>query len=172
VTRLAIVLALVAAALPAGAAAVAPDPYQAALAYARCMRAHGVPHPNPDRKGDFSLTPAQDARLRAVGRAKVQAADAACFHYLKPVVSTKPLSPKAMAQAKHVLTEVRDCMHDAGFELGRPVVRNLTRGRAFFGFAPGDPPSKAMNRADHVCEQKVRLAQRIDAIVAADRAPV
>lgn len=36
------------------------DPYKAALAFARCMRQHGVPHPNPDSAGNFHLTPHQE----------------------------------------------------------------------------------------------------------------
>ena len=59
------------AALSATAAAPRPsaDPYEAGLAFAACMRAHGVPHPDPERNGDFNLTPAQEQRLRAVGMA-------------------------------------------------------------------------------------------------------
>jgi len=174
VTRLttaAVALAALAVASPADAASRA-TPYTAGLAFAACMRAHGVPPPDPDRKGDFRLTPADEQRLRAVGRAKVEAADAACFHFLKPFVSTKPLSPEAKAQARAVLQQVRACVGEAGFRLGAPLVRDLSRGRAFFGFAAGPPPSRAMTRAEHACERRVQLAKKIDVIVAADRAPV
>ena len=60
------------AALSATAAAPRPsaDPYEAGLAFAACMRGHGMPHPDPDRNGDFNLTPAQQHRLRAVGMAR------------------------------------------------------------------------------------------------------
>ena len=61
------------------------NPYAAGLAFAACMRAHGVPHPNPDRNGDFHLTPAQERRLKAAGHANVEAATQTCFKYLKPV---------------------------------------------------------------------------------------
>ena len=172
----ALAFAAVAAAFAAATAAGAPgNPHTAGVAYAACMREHGVPHPDPDRKGNFSLTPAQEARLRAVGRAKVEAADAACFHFIKPFVSTQPLTPRAQAQARAVLAKVRACVAEAGFRLGPPTVRNLSRGRAFFGFADdasSSPASKAMTRAEHACEQRVSLAQMIDAIVAVDRAPV
>jgi Spy/CpxP family protein refolding chaperone len=165
------------ATLSAAAASPRPsaDPYRAGLAFAACMRAHGVPHPDPDRHGDFSLTPAQEQRLRAVGIAKVHAADKACFKYLKPVVSTKPLSAKAKAQARQGLEQVRTCVRGFGFRLGAPVVQNLSRGRAFFGFKPSataSPPSRAMMKAEHICERRVQLAKRISAIVAIDRAPV
>jgi Spy/CpxP family protein refolding chaperone len=165
------------AALSATAAAPRPsaDPYRAGLAFAACMRAHGVPHPDPDRNGDFNLTPTQEHRLRAVGMAKVRAADKACFKYLKPVVSTKPLSARAKAQASQVLEHVRTCVRGFGFRLGAPVVQNLSRGRAFFGFKPSaaaSPPSPAMMKAEHICERRVQLAKKISAIIAVDRAPV
>ena len=57
----------------------------------------------------------------------------------------------------------------------RPRCENLSRGRAFFGFAndgTSSQPSPAMTKAEHACERKVGLAQKIDAIVAVDRAPV
>ena len=66
-------------------------------------------------------------------------------------------------------------MSEAGFRLGPPTVENLSRGRAMFGFAndaSSSPASKAMTRAEHACEAKVGLAQKIDVIVAVDRAPV
>jgi hypothetical protein len=171
----AVAVAALALAVQASAARPPSNPHEAGLAFATCMRAHGVPHPDPDRRGDFTLSPRDEARLRASGRAKVEAADAACFHFLKPFVSTKPLSSQAIAQARAVLAQVRDCMADAGFRLGPPTVRNRTRGRAFFGFANDATSSKtspAMSRADRACEKKVGLAKRIDAIVAVDRAPV
>src|SRR6476660_2951787 len=176
--RVAVITAALAIAAVAAlsATAAAPrrsaDPYKAGLAFAACMRAHGVPHPDPDRNGDFNLTPAQEQRLRAVGMAKVRAADKACFKYLKRVVSTKPLSAKAKAQARHVLGQIRTCVRGFGFRLGAPVVRNLSRGRAFFGFKPSataSPPSRALMRAEHICERRVQLAKRIDAIIAIDR---
>jgi hypothetical protein len=148
------------------------NPYKAGLAFAACMRAHGVPHPNPDRTGDFHLTPAQERRLKAAGHTRVEAATRACFKYLKPVVSTKPLSAKAKARAKKVLEQLRTCVRKLGFKLGAPVVKNMTLGRAFFGFLPGERPTKAMTTAEHTCERRVHLAKKIDAIVAADRAPV
>ena len=50
---------------PVAAAATAPpshDPYTASLAYAKCMRAHGVPHPDPDRRYQTANALAEDLR--------------------------------------------------------------------------------------------------------------
>ncbi len=153
-----------------GPAAPHIDPHAAGVAYARCMRAHGVPHPDPDANGDFHLTPAQERRMRTASPARHEAADAACFHFLKGTVSTAPLSKAAQRAALVPLREVRRCMRARGYTLGKPTVRSLSRGRAMFGFetAPAHP-SKQLNAAQHACEQKVGLAKKLDAIIKADR---
>jgi hypothetical protein len=59
------------------------DPAQAALAYGRCMRQHGIDIPDPQVDADGGL----DMELpRAVNRddPKYQAADQACGRYLPP----------------------------------------------------------------------------------------
>ena len=168
---LAAVSASVAAAVPPGSDRV----YSPSLAYAKCMRAHGVPQPDPDRNGDIHLTPADERRLRRVGRAKVQAADKLCFNlHLKGVVSTKPLSVAGRLRAIRVLEELSACMRGYGYRMGRPVVRNLSRGRAFFGFdrpALGVRDRVQFARSQHTCERRVDMARKIDAIIRADRGP-
>jgi hypothetical protein len=152
------------------------DPYRAALAFARCMRAHGVPHPDPDRGGSFRLTPADEAKLRRVGRARVEAADKACFHFLRPVVSTKPLSDGAKRLARAALQKVRGCMRRHGYVFGEPVVRDMTRGRAFFGFADVSAATRAAQgtpryrTSQRTCERG--LAHALDEIVADDRGEI
>jgi hypothetical protein len=160
-----------AASTPAPAAA-APhiDPHRAGVEYARCMRAHGVPHPDPDAEGDFHLTPAQERRMHEASPQQHEAADAACFHYLKGTVSTAPLSKAAQRAALVPLGDVRRCMHARGYELGKPTVRNMSRGRAMFGFETAPlHPSKQLNAAEHACERKAGLARKLDAIIKADR---
>ena len=167
--------------LPGTQAAALPpaphlDPYKAAVRYAQCYRARGIPHPYPDANGDFHLTPAQERKMRAVATPKqLEAADAACFHFLEGTVSTQPLSAGAKRAALVPLRDLKRCLHGYGYEMGNPMVRNLSRGRAMFGFesGPGRPADagarKKLEAAQHTCERKVKLAARIDAIVKADR---
>ena len=153
------------------------NPYLASLAFAQCMREHGVAHPNPDRSGDFHLTLAQERRMRASATPKEhEAAETSCFHFLKGTVSTKPLSRAAMHAALEPLRDLKRCMHGYGYEFGKPLVRNLSRGRAMFGFDSAAQPSPRNARererfgtAQHTCEKRVNLARRIDAIIKADR---
>jgi len=65
-------------------------------------------------------------------------------------------------------------MRGYGYRMGRPVVRNLSRGRAFFGFdrpALGVRDRVQFARSQHTCERRVDMARKIDAIIRADRGP-
>ena len=98
-------------------------------------------------------------------------ADKACFHFLRPVVSTRPLSAHAIARAKRALRANAMCMAKRGFDFfdSPPVVRNLSRGRAFFGYerAQTVPRTKEFLAARAACERV--LNAKLDAIVADDR---
>ena len=103
-----------------------------------------------------------------------EAAEKACFQLLKGVVSTAPLSAGAMRAALVPLRELERCLQGYGYVVGKPTVKNLSRGRAFFGFDGATRPATSagrarLERAQHTCEKRVKLAQRIDAIVKADR---
>jgi hypothetical protein len=150
------------------------DPYEAALAFSDCMRRQGLPYPRPDRAGNFDLKPRQEQRLLRFSRARREAAEKACFHHLRPVVSTKPLSSRAKARARQALRKFAGCMRAEGFDLySDPVVRNMSRGRAFFGFERTKPATRGVQRthkflkARTFCERKLRA--RLDRIVANDR---
>jgi hypothetical protein len=141
--------------------------YRAAVAYARCMRARGIAHPNPNRAGDFELTPKQEARMRASATpAQHEAADAACFHYLEGTVSTKPLSRAAQKAALVPLRELKACLAAHGYHVGKPIVRLMSRGRAMFGF---DRAVRTPRTVQLGCEAKVHLARRISRIIRIDR---
>jgi hypothetical protein len=157
------------------------DPYTASLRYARCMRQHGVPHPDPDKHGDFNLTPADEKRMRAVGPKKRKAADDACFHHLKGL-NLQPLSRHAIALATKVVEDLGRCLRSYGHKVGPPQVRNLGRGRASFGFkaqpgrdreywqsAAGQRERRRLPRDQHTCEKRVRMAARLSKIIADDR---
>src|SRR5690349_12493926 len=74
--------------------------YLAAVRYAQCMRDHGVPFPMPNAAGDFHLSHRRERAMKAAATQQERNADdAACFHFLKGTVSTKPLSLNAQRQA-------------------------------------------------------------------------
>jgi hypothetical protein len=120
------------------------NPYIASLAYAKCLRARGVPHPNPDRHGDFDLTPANERRLRSVPKTRRDAAMKACFHNLAGL-NHEPLSDRAHKRALRVLVQLKRCLHGFGYEVGRPVVRNMSFGRRC---SASRPPARAARRGN------------------------
>jgi hypothetical protein len=160
---------------PVAAAATTPpshDPYAASLAYAKCMRAHGVPHPDPDRTGEFHLTAAEERLLKAVPTAQRKAADRACVSTLKGL-DNRPLTHQAHLRALRVLRQVAACMKRHGHQMGPPIVKNLSNGRAMFGFqgrAGNSSPSYL--RDQHGCEKRVRLAHKLAVIIAEDRSHI
>lgn len=141
------------------------------------MRQHGVPHPDPDRKGDFELTRAEEQRLRSVPGAKRKAAEDACFHHLKGL-NLQPLSPRAIKRAKRVLADFADCAREKGHKVGAPMVQKMSRGRAFFGLKSlpdqnrrfwQSPAGTRLKRALLVCEKEVDMGPRISKIIDEDR---
>ena len=140
---------------PAKASHVSADPYRPSLAYARCLRRHGVPHPDPNRAGDFNLTPADERRMRAVPKRQREAATRACFHTLKGL-DMRPLSRQGQRR---------------GYTLGAPIFRNMSMGRMMFGFerTPQQVPRQRLERDQHACERQVHLARKLNQIIADDR---
>jgi hypothetical protein len=153
------------------------DPYKASLSFARCMRRHGVPHPDPDRGDNFHLTARDERLMRRAGPRKHEAAEKACFHYLKPVVSTKPLSLHAKALAARALRGFSRCMRARGYDFyGDPVVRNLSRGRAFLGFKKTNPRIMSAQRTERFLRARTScervLNSKLEDIIATDRGEI
>lgn len=145
------------------------NPYLASLAYARCLRSHGIPQPWPDKHGEFSLTPADENQLRKVPQAKRDAGTRACFHDIS-ALNNEPLSEHAHRRAIKVLLELKKCLHGFGYSVGKPTVRNISFGRAMFGFdSTAAAPTQRLQHAQHVCEKRVDLARRITRIINEDR---
>jgi hypothetical protein len=145
------------------------NPYLASLAYAKCLRNRGIPHPNPDKHGEFSLTAAQERRLQSIPRARRDRATKACFHNLAGL-NNAPLSDQAHRRAIEVLQKEKGCLRGLGYEVGNPIVHNLSFGRAMFGFdGTSVPPTERGRRAEHTCEARVGLARKITQIINEDR---
>jgi hypothetical protein len=93
----------------------APDPQDAALAFARCMRQHGVDMPDPqtDSSGRTRL------QLRGnPDKRKLQAAEAACGSLLKG--GHGPGQPLSAAQQDAMLNFAR-CMRQHGIDMPDPT---------------------------------------------------
>lgn len=63
------------------------------LAYAACMRSHGVPNfPDPDNSGNFSALKNETLQQLGVTSAQLRAADSRCVHLLPPGEGGNPLT--------------------------------------------------------------------------------
>ena len=118
----------------------------------------------------------------AVDAKQRKAADDACFHHLKGL-NLRPLSARAIDLANRVVGDLGRCLRSYGHEVGAPHVRNLGRGRAFFGFEPlpethdsaywkspvGRLEMRRRQRDQKTCEKQVKMAAKLSKIVADDR---
>ena len=120
--------------------------------------------------------------MRAVDPKRRKAADDLCFHHLEGL-NLRPLSSRAIALANTVVADLGRCLRSYGHEVGSPQVRNLGRGRAFFGFKPlpvthdsaywespvGQLERRRRQRDQATCEKRVKMAARLTKIIADDR---
>jgi hypothetical protein len=69
-----------------------------------------------------------------------------------------------------VLLELKNCLRGFGFDVGKPMVRNMSFGRAMFGFGTtAGPLTPRLQHAQQVCEKRVDMARRITRIINEDR---
>jgi hypothetical protein len=130
---------------PAGAAAAGSTNYQKAVAYAQCMRSHGVPNfPDPDSQGNFLIN-GQKANLP--GGSVMDSADRACRHLL-PNGGRMTVAQQQQA-LKHAL-KFSACMRAHGLPdfpdpsaAGGGVVMNLHG----TGLSPQSPQFQAARQA-------------------------
>jgi hypothetical protein len=119
--------------------------HQSDVAFAHCMRSHGVPGwPDPLPGGGFPRTGSGNSGPQAKSAMKT------CQHLLpaKPVLS-------AAQQARKLAQELKEakCLRTHGFpDFPDPNVRNSSAGPFSFprGFDPGSPQAQAAGRACHL----------------------
>jgi hypothetical protein len=91
---------------PAASATGGSTRQQAALAYARCMRAHGVPDfPDPDTNGDFHLSDNQQGGgSKGSGSSSVSSQETAADHVCHHLLGAGP--QLNAAQNQHALSQL------------------------------------------------------------------
>jgi len=102
---------------PAASATGGPTREQAALAYAGCMRSHGVPDfPDPDGNGDFHLSNNQQGRgAKGSGSTSVSSQEMAANHLCHHLLAAGPQMDAAQNQhALSQLVKYAQCMRAHG----------------------------------------------------------
>lgn len=112
------------------------DRMQAALDFARCMRAHGVDMPDPDPNGGVKIQVPG-----GTDKTKVSAAQQACKQYLPNGGVPPTLSPEQVEQAR----TFAKCMREHGVNVPDP---DPATGRfTLSGVNPDDPAFKNATQA-------------------------
>ena len=94
------------------------DPEEAGLAFAKCMREHGIDMPDPEvgelifeqGKGDFD--PESD---------EYHAAEQECQPLLEAAIGALEVDPEQLAENRERLLEYARCMRDHGIDMPDPV---------------------------------------------------
>jgi hypothetical protein len=95
------------------AATAGSSGYQKAVAYANCMRQHGVPNfPDPLSNGSFTLTPAVTGGTNGQFSSQYQAALSAC----ESIEPSGTLSAQQQQHALDQLLKVSACMRSHGYQ--------------------------------------------------------
>jgi hypothetical protein len=88
--------------------------YQKALAYARCIRAHGIPdYPDPNSQGQFIIQNGASAPP-SVSAAVANAAATACQKLLPPAMAQGPPSGSSGQGASSQALKFSECMRSHG----------------------------------------------------------
>ena len=131
------------------------DPEEAALAFAECMREHGVDMPDPQVGSNGEMTFSIGVGPGSADVEKMQAAQEAC----------QDLMPRSMGEPRELTAEQKDamlgfaqCMRDHGIDMPDPVFEG--GGMVRIGGGPGtdgsqgpafDPRSEEFQAASETC---------------------
>lgn len=121
------------------------DRMQQALAYARCMRAHGVDMPDPvaDNDGGIRITLGTKGKVDGSTQAKVQGAMNACKQYAPNGGNPPSMSPEDLAKARSFAA----CMRQHGFDMPDPDPNGGGGIRINNSRGPDDPTFKSAMQA-------------------------
>jgi len=137
-----------------GAATTAEqDPQEAALAFARCMREHGVDMPDPSANGGIQLNVGPDGDPE-----KVEEAQQACDHFLQN--AGPQLSEEQQSAIQDAALAFAKCMREHGIDMPDPQFeggRMTLQGGPENGMDPDDPK---FQEAQEACQPIMDEAAR------------
>lgn len=150
-TAVAGVLAL--AACGSGSASGPDAPIGRLVAYANCMRHHGLPtYPDPDRNGNLVVTPAD--RIDP-GSPQYKRAAAACTKLAPGAAPGEGMTPAEHKAALERMTRYAQCMRKRGVPMQNPWTG--PNGGVGISLPPSVDPASALYRsADAACRHFMR----------------
>lgn len=126
-------------------------PARGALAYAACMRSHGVHNfPDPNANGDFLSLKSETLQQLGVTSAQMRAADGQCSHLLPPGQGGNPLTVQQQqdylaataCMRSHGITSFPDPVFSGG-SVTYPIPSSI------------DPHSPRFTQAQHTCARLI-----------------
>lgn len=148
-------LALAACGSDGSGAAAAEDPQQqaqdAALAYSRCMREHGVdvPDPQPGERGIRLMAP------DGVPPERMRTADEACQKHLEDIKPPELSEEQQQEMREAALAHAR-CMREHGIDMPDPTFGENGEARVRIGPGSGvDPEDPDFEKAQDACRDKL-----------------
>lgn len=100
---------------------VPADPEEASLAFARCMREHGIDMPDPQAQGGGGVVIA--GTFEEIDGEKMAAADAECKHFLEAAgANFQPPSGEELEKMKTEMLAFAKCMREHGFDMPDPQI--------------------------------------------------
>jgi hypothetical protein len=123
---------------------------QAMLAYAKCMRQHGVPVEDPKFGGGRTT---MRAGGKNVSRHTMDAAQQACEHFQKEI-KAPPMSKERQAEFRKAALANAKCMREHGIDFPDPTFDANGGARVKIGRGTGvDPDSAKFKAADKACQK-------------------
>ena len=127
------------------------DRREGALKFARCMREHGIDHPDPDENGMFRIEPDQDFDPQS---AEFREAAEACEKYLGQMGPPPELSEEDRKRLEEQMLAFARCMRKHGIDMPDPKTGS-EGGRSFaFELTPEtDPSDPDFRAAEEACRE-------------------
>ena len=126
-----------------GGGATGPDSQQfqdAALAYAQCMRDHGIDVPDPVFTDDGGGVTQRIPEGEDVDSEEFKAAEDECRAAMEDALpEPEPLSPEEQAERQDQLLEMAQCMRDKGYDMPDPEIDSSGRVKIGRNAGPNDP---------------------------------
>jgi hypothetical protein len=133
------------------------DVQDAMLAFAQCMRDHGVDMPDPQVNGDGRAV--FTAGASPADAAKMDEAQKACQEHLDKVrADMPPPDPAEMEERKQQLLDFAQCMREHGIDMPDPKISTDGGGIQVQMGGPGiDDSSPAWKEANDTCSAQVGM---------------
>lgn len=133
------------------------DPEESMLAFAQCMREHGVDMPDPqfNQGGGAFMKVEIDPQERGL-----QEAEKACEHLMAgSVAEARDIDPQQAAEMEQRMLAYAECMRGQGIDFPDPQMERGGGGGFLFGgpeqALPFDPQSREFQEAERACRHEL-----------------